>query len=382
MSYRLANFSPQQFLKSYWQKKPAVFRQVFPGFEDPLDENDLAGLAQDPDADSRIIQHHNGQWSVHHGPFDDFSEPCQGKWTLLVQAVDHFLEEGSSLMDCFGFIPYWRMDDLMVSFAVAGAGVGPHTDQYDVFLVQGKGSRRWQVGAPGNYPSLQPHPDLCQIAPFEPIIDVELHPGDVLYVPPGWPHNGTAVSDCMTYSVGFRAPDQSQLLQYLLDHVLASPSHNLRYTDPDLCVAASPGAVTSQHLSALTALLKSSMESRNWPNELLRCLSEQNLTIDVPERLYTEQQILQLLEDGAHLQRLPGCRPLYAESKLEDTERFTFYVDGESFSIPAILKSTAIPVLEGAPVSTHTLEQTVDKLDFLQLLCKLTNKGLWFFTDE
>ena len=153
-------FNAETFLKNYWQQKPVVIKHFFDNFVDPIDENDLAGLAQESEVDARIISNVKGSWHVEQGPITDFDKACQGKWTLLVQGVDKYVPDVTPLLDPFSFIPNWRLDDLMVSFATNGAGVGAHIDQYDVFLVQGKGRRRWRVGKPADYKEVFPHPKL------------------------------------------------------------------------------------------------------------------------------------------------------------------------------------------------------------------------------
>lgn len=235
----MKEFDIEHFLSHYWQQKPVVLRGFFQDFEDPIDEHDLAGLAQEEEIDSRLLSFENtsgnpadgaGEWKVHQGPIHDFEAVCEGAWTLLVQSVDRYVHDVADILEPFRFLPNWRLDDLMVSFATKNAGVGAHIDQYDVFLVQGKGQRRWRVGKPGEYKEVFPHPKLRQIEGFDPIIDEVLNPGDVLYIPPGWPHDGKALEDCLTYSVGFRAPETSQLADSL-SLMLETSDINVRFTD-------------------------------------------------------------------------------------------------------------------------------------------------------
>lgn len=227
----LSNFDAEQFKQIYWQKKPGVFRQVFPTFEDSITPEELAGVALEPGVDSRIIWQKNNQWQVKHGPFDDYASLGEKDWTLLVQAVNEHYPPVKHLLSYFNWMPDWRIDDLMISFATPDAGVGPHTDQYDVFIIQGQGKRTWKLGEPGNYPTVLPHPELKQIPPFQTTLEVILEPGDMIYIPAGFPHDGISIDNSLSYSVGFRAPSQAELLSSLADYALDHEVFTSRYQD-------------------------------------------------------------------------------------------------------------------------------------------------------
>lgn len=201
------------FLNEYWQKKPFLIRNPWGAWSNPLEPAELAGLACEESVEARIVTQRNGRWAVEHGPFTEarFGQPDAGPWTLLVQAVDHHVPDVAALIDPFRFMPNWRIDDVMVSYATDGGGVGPHFDQYDVFLIQGAGQRRWRVGGSCDQATaLLPHDDLGLMEEFEATDEWTLNPGDILYVPPRIAHEGTAIGDdCMTYSIGFRAPAAS-----------------------------------------------------------------------------------------------------------------------------------------------------------------------------
>lgn len=365
------NFDIDDFLSNYWQKRPVVLRQALSDFSDFLDEHDLAGLSQDDEVDSRIIQNTDGNWHVTQGPFEDFAPLCKGKWTLLVQGVDKYLDEASELMRTFSFIPHWRMDDLMVSFANAGAGVGPHLDQYDVFLLQGKGQRHWKVGEPGEHETHYPHPLLSQIDGFEPVIDTVLQPGDVLYIPPGWPHDGVAVDDCLTYSIGFRAPDQSQLFDILPDMFEESGTGNIRFSDPTRTRAADPSSVSPEDLTQLKLLIKNALDTDACDTALLRFLSNQYLPEQVPETLISRSDVKNALEDGINIVPSPGCRPVYTS----ESDNFTFYVNGEAFTCEEKYKAMMLANFTGRPLPM-SLTSTADCTIF-ELLATLINKGYW-----
>lgn len=373
------DFNPDQFLATYWQKAPLVIRSGIIDFDAPLDEHDLAGMAMEADIDSRIVSRTGDKWDVAHGPFEDFDQVCKGKWSLLVQATDRYSDEVDELMSLFSFIPYWRMDDVMISFAVEGAGVGAHTDQYDVFLIQGKGSRRWRVAPPDNAEVCRPHKDLQQVASFNPDIDVVLEPGDILYIPPGWAHEGTALEDCLTYSIGFRAPDQNDLLQQLADHLAAAPAvagvTPRRYSDPHLLPQEHPSMVSNEALSGLRQLMIDYLQSDQGEDALLSILSAQHLPENMPGEPYTLAEITEAVETGCAVYRAPGCKPVYSENQAD--EEFAFYVNGERFSAASSLKPLLLPVLAGQPYPPEHPVADADDIAMIQLLAILINKGYW-----
>lgn len=183
----LSGLTPQQFLDTYWQKKPTVIRQGFKGFQDPISADELAGLACEEFVESRLVYKKAGEWQAASGPFESYEHLGEREWTLVVQAVDHWLPQVAALAEPFNFIPNWRKDDLMMSFAASGGGVGPHIDLYDVFIIQGSGKRHWRVGDRGDHNEFVAHEALLHVDEFEPIIDVDLTPGDILYITPRFP---------------------------------------------------------------------------------------------------------------------------------------------------------------------------------------------------
>jgi len=202
----LGDIEPSEFLRDYWHKKPLLIRNAIPGFKGLLNPDELIELASLEDAQSRLVTFDKNRWSLENGPFEKRRfRKLPEYWTILVQGVNHFLPEGAKLLGQFDFIPHARLDDLMVSFAPDGGGVGPHFDSYDVFLLQGMGCRRWQISAQQDS-ELIPDAPLRILARFEPEQEWILEPGDMLYLPPKYAHNGVAIGNSMTYSIGFRAP--------------------------------------------------------------------------------------------------------------------------------------------------------------------------------
>ncbi len=260
MTYQLHSFDSKKFLVEFWQKKTCLIKRGFPDFKNPLSPDELAGLALEADIESRIIQgsDQNNNWQLSHGPFSehDFSQLPENDWTLLVQAVDHWVPEVRELLEAFRFIPDWRLDDIMVSYAAPGGSVGPHYDQYDVFLIQGAGRREWQLGQHCSEQSpLQNHPDLRLLSKFETSQRYILEPGDILYLPPGIAHHGITLDDCMTYSVGFRAPNHEEVINHFCDFVAEQLDPQQRYNDPDLELQTSAANLSDRALSRVQTIL-------------------------------------------------------------------------------------------------------------------------------
>ena len=255
----------ERFLRDYWHKRPLLVRNAFPGFQTPLMPDDLAGLACEDGVLARLISHDrgSGRWDVRTGPFqeEDFPGLPDHDWTLLVQDVDKWDPDVAALLEQFRFLPRWRIDDVMVSFAATGGSVGAHVDHYDVFLLQAYGHRRWQIDA--RVAMGQPAPDLGfqedvaikLLRHFEPTHDWVLGPGDMLYLPPLVPHHGVAEDPCLTFSVGMRAPSSSELIGDWLDEVLLDADEAIRYHDEDLAVPADPNEIDTAAMNRVVEAL-------------------------------------------------------------------------------------------------------------------------------
>lgn len=256
---RLSRFDTASFLRDTWQRRPLLIRNPWEQWCNPLSPDELAGLACEDGVEARLIEQDREVLHAEDGPFpaERFGNLGKQPFALLVQAVDHHVPEVSALLEAFRFIPNWRIDDVMVSCASEGGGVGAHFDHYDVFLIQGEGRRRWQVGARcDETTALLPHDDLRLLADFQPTEEWILEPGDILYVPPRFPHNGIAVSDdCMTYSIGFRAPARADLLSAWCDDLLAEMDDDDRYEDPGLEPQDNPGEISPAAIARLHGLV-------------------------------------------------------------------------------------------------------------------------------
>ena len=234
----LGSISAQAFLAEYWQQKPLLIRGACPDYQAPLTADELAGLALEEEIESRLVIESGagGPWALRHGPFteQDFAELPSSNWTLLVQALDLWVPDVRPLLELFDFLPPWRVDDIMASYAAPGGSVGPHFDQYDVFLLQVEGARRWQIGPRCSEDTPRvPGTDLNIIRDFEASQEWLLEPGDMLYLPPQISHWGVAETQCMTFSIGFRAPALSDMLGDLAIEISAQ-GNDRYYTDPAL----------------------------------------------------------------------------------------------------------------------------------------------------
>ncbi len=336
----LGGITPEVFLAEYWQKKPLLVRQALPGFGDWLDRGRLSELAMRDDAESRLVRFMRGQCLLDHGPFeaDDLAGLPKKNWSLLVSGVNHFLPDGDALLHAFDFIPLARLDDLMVSFAPPGGGVGPHFDSYDVFLIQGQGRRRWEISAQDDLEVMDDAP-LRILKRFQPDQSWELDPGDMLYLPPQYAHNGVALTACMTWSVGFRVPTAADMvgnfLNYLHDHL--SPTG--LYSDPDLKRPRHPAEIPDTMLNQVAAMLKAVRWDKNAVEDFLgRYLSEpkSHIFFDPPHPPLKPASFSKLAaKQGVRLD--PRSQLLFRGS--------LFYMNGERVEAPpeilAILRSLA-----------------------------------------
>jgi 50S ribosomal protein L16 3-hydroxylase len=261
-----------QFLSRHWQKRPLLVRNALPGFKDVVQAPELFRLASREAVESRMVRRSGRRWLLEHGPFpaSRLRAMPSANWTLLVQGLNLHHPAADRLLRRFNFIPYARLDDLMLSYAAPGGGVGPHCDSYDVFLLQGRGRRLWRIGRPGSA-KLVEGSDLRLLQDFRAHEEYLLESGDMLYLPPGWGHDGVALDECTTYSIGFRAPARQELAaEYLLrqSERIALPG---LYRDPDLRPQSRPAAIPAAMVDKTAALLPRRRPSRR---EVLSFLGE------------------------------------------------------------------------------------------------------------
>ncbi len=250
----LGGLTPTQFLRDYWHKKPLLIRQAIPNLEPLLSREMLFDLAANDDVESRLVTHFKQQWQMERGPFASLPPIKKNDWTLLLQGVNLHDDAADRLLRQFRFIPDARLDDLMISFATDGGGVGPHFDSYDVFLLQVQGQRRWRIGAQKDLSLIEDLP-LKILQHFKHDQEFLLNPGDMLYLPPQYAHDGIAVGECMTYSIGFRAPSYQELGEAFLQFMADTIDLEGRYDDPDLVPVKHPAEISRTMLSRIAAQL-------------------------------------------------------------------------------------------------------------------------------
>lgn len=380
----LGSMTADQFLRNHWQRTPALFRQGYPGFQDPLSPEQLAGLACDPDVESRLVLEHGAHpWELRHGPFDDgdFGDLPTTGWTLLVQEANKHLQALALLLDDFSFLPNWRVDDVMVSFSPYGGSVGPHVDSYDVFLLQGKGRKRWDISSqPVTAEDFLPDTELCILKQFEPDQSWVLQPGDMLYLPPGISHHGLALDDCLTYSIGFRAPTQAELILGYAEHVAASLAPDATYGDPGLGPCEHPGEITADALARVRQLVRAmplddhaidhwfgchATMVQDAPPEPRRCLSAEHW----PERLAAAGEVWR--SEYSRIAYLPPRG-----------DRLVLFVNGAKREIPCGLKRLVDTLCGQRRFTPADLAEFADDRTSLRLLCDLHNQGHLYFVDD
>ena len=283
----LGGLSPAKFMRRHWQKKPLLVRGAVPGIAPLLTRAQLFDLASSGDVESRIVSQLRGKWGLKRGPFSRRALPpaSQSKWTLLVQGVDLHDDRAHALLQKFAFVPQARLDDLMISWASDGGGVGPHFDSYDVFLLQVQGTRRWRIGRQKDL-ALQPGMPLKILAHFEPEEEHELEPGDMLYLPPRWAHDGIAIGECQTYSIGFRSPSRGEIANAILER-MAEDAQDIAgaalYRDPTQSATRSPGEVPRELHRFARESLKSALKDKDAFDRAVSCALGEWLTEPKPQ---------------------------------------------------------------------------------------------------
>ncbi len=275
--------NPAAFLARHWQREPLLIRNAIPGFQPPVSAEELAGLAMEAEVESRIVICDNGAWQLRHGPFSardfDYAQP----WTLLVQGVDQLLPEVAALRSLVNGLPRWRLDDVMVSYASNGGGVGPHYDQYDVFLLQGAGERLWRLGQRCDETSpLLPHDELKLLEHFDCHTEHRLQCGDILYVPPGVAHWGISVGESTCFSIGFRAPRLADLLSRWTDVCLESLADHRLLHDGGRGIAERPGEISTPDIDNAITQLRSLLAREDDPLWFGEVVTE--IELDTPDK--------------------------------------------------------------------------------------------------
>ncbi len=348
----LNQLTPAEFLAEYWQKKPLLIRQAIPNFQGLLTPNELAGLACEEDAQSRIVQNKDDTWLLSHGPFDEetlISLP-EKNWTLLVQSVNHHLTEAAALLSQFNFIPHARLDDLMISYAPTGGSVGPHMDSYDVFLLQGSGRRRWKINAKPDLTLIDDVP-LRILKHFKAEQEWVLEPGDMLYLPPNIAHHGVSEDDdCMTYSIGFRVPKTQELIQGFLEHLQDTIQTEGLYEDADLSLQQHPAAISDAMIEKVSTML----QTITWDKTTVSDFLGRYLTEPKPD-VFFEASVEEItIDDIAQLLAEQSLR-LDLKSQLLFDSHHQFYINGERLVVPADISAQMCVLADQRFLQTMTL---------------------------
>ena len=393
----LGGLTAEEFIEHYWQKKPLLIRSAFTDTETWVDADTLAGLALEEDVESRIVSGHadlgKDAWQLQLGPFDEsiFSQLGQKNWTLLVQAVDHYLPDMAQLMPWFDFIPAWRQDDIMASYSVPGGSVGPHFDQYDVFLLQSSGTKTWHVGDVCDEDStLLKNCPLSILEQFNSQQSWTLEPGDMLYVPSNKSHFGVADSEGITLSVGFRSPSTQEFLDHFVGLCASDFGNKIHYRDADLIQQKNNGWINPQAINKFQGLLKELIEDEQRVALTLAQLASQpkypsvhptsgsGSTLDNETPTPLKEIIHQNLADRLIRDENTRINYLGSEAKPE-----RFFINGEIIDYPKEPRASELVLLLAHQRIIELTELTpfLQNNALLQWLEGLVNSGHFYFED-
>jgi len=399
----LGDVSLQTFLQEYWQQKPLLIRNAIPNYISPISADEMAGLACEEDVESRIIIERSGDspWQCQHGPFEvtDFSKMPESHWTLLIQSCNLHVSEFSQLLEKFRFIPNWRVDDIMVSYAAPGGSVGPHVDNYDVFLLQAQGTRHWNISRQKyDQADFVPELDIKILKSFNAEESWELTAGDMLYLPPGVAHYGIAADqntegdDCITISVGFRAPNLTELSTALLDEILSQQStssafHSISdfYQDPRIGLQDNPGEISIHALNKITNMVQqeitSKLQDSDWFGKYVTStdenISREELLTDV-----SMHELLQPLLDGQQLVRTETSKLVFFITANDNTSKIHFFCNGQvEYHPPELLTVITLVCNHRYPPITDLIK-VIDSGEAKTFLATLIGQGHLYFEQD
>ncbi len=372
----------RRFLRDYWQKRPLLIRAAFPGIQSLLNRADLFALARNADVESRLVLEKSGNhaWQVHHGPFSAarLRRLPATHWSLLVQGVNFHLPGAAHLLERFSFIPNWRVDDLMVSYASDHGSVGAHLDSYDVFLLQASGQRRWRISKRKyNEHDLVPDLDLRILGNFTPRQEWLLQPGDMLYLPPGVAHHGIAVGDSITCSIGFRAPSNTELLGAWLD---SEAGEETRFADPDLLSQRHAGEITAHQLRQLRRLIRNTLsDNANLDRWFGRHLTQLPALVPPPVAgpVLTPAKFLARLNRGDLLSRTTPSRSAFFRA---GDRSIHLFINGLEFKLPARCATLAASITGAGTIQWSPHKSPSSRSD-ATLLLTLYHAGFVRFPD-
>lgn len=381
--YALGSITAQQFLSDYWQKKPLLIKQALPELINPLSPEEIAGLACEDFTESRLITEldETPKWQLKHGPFSeqDFIALPDTGWTLHVQGIERFFPEVYSLLDHFRFIPNWRVDDVMVSYAPDKGTAGPHFDQYDVFLVQGLGQKHWRIGQHCDAQSaILPSCDLSILENFETCEEWLVEPGDVLYIPPGIAHYGIAVDDSITYSIGFRAPSHGDLLGEFSHYLADTLKEDQRYSDPDLDLQNNPGEISPEALAKVQQILSDTLNDpaklAHWFGEYMTESKQQEVAYEF-EAIQSPDQLVEELSNAEALCWVEASRCAW----YQHPEGLDLFINGQRYGVDNSLKPLLELLSATTRIDTCELLPLLEQTPAQQLMFQLFNAGYFYF---
>jgi 50S ribosomal protein L16 3-hydroxylase len=376
----LAEINQEEFLRDYWQKKPVLIKEGFVDFQDPISADELAGLALEEQVQSRLIYKKDDAWQAEFGPFESYEHLGEKDWSLVIQALDNWSEDAAKIIEPFRFIPHWRLDDLMTSFATAGGSVGPHIDLYDTFICQGSGSRRWRVGNKGEHRQYAAHASLLHVDPFEAIIDVELSAGDILYIPPGFPHEGVSLSNSMSFSVGFRTNSTVSLLSAFADHLIDNEQGGELIEDPHRKATKHSGAIDADDYqlvkNQLQQLLNNDDVFRNFAGSYLS-QAKHELDLAVIDEPIASEDISEILASN-NLMRIGGLRAFYFT---ETVDSGICYIDGNEVTFSPEIVPVIKLLCDQVCVSFKELSTWRTNTEFVRFISEQIEAGYWYFSE-
>lgn len=373
----LGSLTAEEFLRRHWQKKPLFIPAAFPQPESLLSPDECAGLALEDEVESRLVFEKRGRrrWVLERGPFDETTlrKLPRAGWSLLVQGLERLLPEFASVLPMFSFIPAWRLDDLMVSLAPDGGSVGPHLDRYDVFLIQLRGERRWEISDRPLADDFMPDVDLRILRDFKPTTTHIARPGDILYLPPRFGHHGVAQGTAMTLSVGFRAPR--------VQDILASLAHTLEdedtfYEDPNLSLTARPGLIDGQAIARVGELVKALADD---PAALAsafgRIVTTPRRFKARPTKKWTSAKVDEALRAGKALTPMIGLRLAYAPTG----HGMSLFVEGEEWDARGVSSALLAHLGGGGVIAAKELRALVKKAPDKEMCARLLSLGAYSF---
>ncbi len=381
----LGELTEQQFLSDYWHKKPLLIQQAFPDFSTPLSPDELVALACEKDVEARLILEKDDPipWAMEQGLFteDRIAGLPKTHWTLLVQEANRYIPELAQLQNVFNFIPHWRNDGVIVSYAPMHGSAGPHIDQHDIFLLQGLGRHRWMINPqPVDADNLLANTDLKIMQNFQASEEWILEPGDMLYLPPGVARYGVALDECMTFSIGFRVPSHAELLSAFIDDRVSEQDNSLRYADGDLQIQKNPGEITPQALLQIRGILQQALSDDSINRWFGRYITEPRHG-ELPEEhdhTLNPAEFRTRLEQAGGLIRSEHSRFAF----IQEEEHIYLYIDGREYDLLPNWIYIAQLICNHCQLKLDMLQAWLDDKVFIELFCALYNHRKFNFPDR